>query len=161
MGTQFTRRRQPKQKTQHNTVYVGQHYAQTNTNNVDKTGVLLQTTGGKDDPNIVSNQMIVFVISCQKILLPHIVLLNVILSVSLYTQCTVYISTPLSIVFNKLTIASPYYVSSWLLNFLYYHCVCDQNILLLQHKMIQYHSQVLFHLSSIVHTLAKIINKKS
>ena len=58
MGTQFTRRRQTKQKTQHNTVYVGQHYAQTNTNNVDKTGVLLQTTGGKDDPNIVSNQMI-------------------------------------------------------------------------------------------------------
>ena len=28
-------------------------WAQTNTNNVNKTRVLLQTTGGKDEPNIV------------------------------------------------------------------------------------------------------------
>jgi hypothetical protein len=30
-----------------NTIYVGHHYTQTNTNNVNKTWVLLQTTGGK------------------------------------------------------------------------------------------------------------------
>jgi hypothetical protein len=29
------------------------HYAQTCTNNVNKTCALLQTTGGKDEPNIV------------------------------------------------------------------------------------------------------------
>ena len=32
---------------------VGYHYTQTNTNNVNKTRALLQTTGGKDEPNIV------------------------------------------------------------------------------------------------------------
>ena len=48
-GTQDTIRRQTKQK--HNTVCVEQHYAQTNTNNVNKTWDLLQTTGGKDEPN--------------------------------------------------------------------------------------------------------------
>ena len=34
---------------------VGHHYMymQTNTNNVNKTRALLQTTGGKDEPNIV------------------------------------------------------------------------------------------------------------
>ena len=47
----YTRRRKPKQKR--NTIFVGHHYAQTNTNNVNKTCALLQTTGGKDDPNIV------------------------------------------------------------------------------------------------------------
>ena len=41
---QDTRRGQTKQK--HNTICVGHHFAQTNTNNVNKT---LQTTGGKDD----------------------------------------------------------------------------------------------------------------
>ena len=30
------------------------HYALTNTNNVEKTRVLLQKTGGKDKPNIVA-----------------------------------------------------------------------------------------------------------
>jgi hypothetical protein len=30
-----------------NTIYVGHHYTQTNTNNVNKTWVLLQTTWGK------------------------------------------------------------------------------------------------------------------
>jgi hypothetical protein len=42
----FTIRRQ----TQHNTIYVGHHCAQANTNNVNKTWNLLQTTGGKDEP---------------------------------------------------------------------------------------------------------------
>jgi hypothetical protein len=46
----YTRRRQTKQK--HNTIYVGHHYTQTNTNNVNKTCLLLQTTVGKDEPNI-------------------------------------------------------------------------------------------------------------
>ena len=36
-----------------NIICVGHPYAQTNTNNVNKTGVFLQTTGGKDGPNIV------------------------------------------------------------------------------------------------------------
>ena len=41
--------RQAKQK--HNTICVGHHYAQTNTHNVNKTWALLETTGGKDEPN--------------------------------------------------------------------------------------------------------------
>ena len=40
-----SRRRQTMQK--HNTIYVGHHSMQTNSNNVDKTQALLQTTGGK------------------------------------------------------------------------------------------------------------------
>jgi hypothetical protein len=36
-----------------NTICVWHHYTQTNTNNVNKTWALLQTTGDKDDPNIV------------------------------------------------------------------------------------------------------------
>ena len=47
----YTRRWQAKQK--HNTICVGHHYTQTNTNNVNKTWGLLKTTGGKDEPNIV------------------------------------------------------------------------------------------------------------
>ena len=43
--TGYTRRRQTN-KSQHN--------MQTSTNNVNKTWALLQTTGGKDEPNIVS-----------------------------------------------------------------------------------------------------------
>jgi len=39
-----TRPRQIKQK--HNTICNGHHYMQTNTNNVNKTWALLQTTGG-------------------------------------------------------------------------------------------------------------------
>jgi hypothetical protein len=50
LGTQNTRRRQTKQK--HNTICVEHHYAQTNTNNVNKTYALIQITGGKDEPNI-------------------------------------------------------------------------------------------------------------
>jgi len=34
-------------------ICVGHHYAQTNINNVNKTYALLQTIGGKDEPNIV------------------------------------------------------------------------------------------------------------
>ena len=44
----YTRQRKTKQR--HNTiqnVYVGHHYTQRNTNNVNKTWALLQTTGGK------------------------------------------------------------------------------------------------------------------
>ena len=41
-----------KQKT-NNTIYVGHHYAQANTINVNKTWDLLHITGGKDEPNIV------------------------------------------------------------------------------------------------------------
>ena len=44
-------RRQTKQT--HNTIWVGQRHTQTNTNNVNKTCTLQQTTGGKDKPNIV------------------------------------------------------------------------------------------------------------
>ena len=43
----------------HNTIYVGHHYTQTNTSNVNKTWTLLQTTGGKDEPNIGFNAKIV------------------------------------------------------------------------------------------------------
>ena len=51
----YTRQRKTKQK--HNTISVGHHYMQTNTNNVNKTWSLLQTTtGGKDELNIVFMQ---------------------------------------------------------------------------------------------------------
>jgi hypothetical protein len=39
----------------HNAISVGHHYSQKNTNNVNKTWALLQTTGGNDEPNIVFN----------------------------------------------------------------------------------------------------------
>jgi hypothetical protein len=63
LGTQDTRRRQTKQK--HNTICVWHHYAQTNTNNVNKIWTLLQTTGGKDEPSIVFNAEIVTDITTQ------------------------------------------------------------------------------------------------
>ena len=44
-GTQY--------EEKYNTIYVGQRYAQTNTNNVNKKRALLQTTEGKDEPKIV------------------------------------------------------------------------------------------------------------
>ena len=47
----YTRRRKTKQK--HNTIPVGHHYAQANTNNVNKTWTLLQTTGDRYEPNIL------------------------------------------------------------------------------------------------------------
>ena len=43
-----TKKKNPK----HNTLCVVHHYTLTNTNNVNKKRVLLQTTGGKDKPNI-------------------------------------------------------------------------------------------------------------
>ena len=42
-----------KETTQHNVISVGHHYVQIDTNYVNKTFVILQTTGGKDEPNIV------------------------------------------------------------------------------------------------------------
>ena len=36
-------------KHKHNTMFVGQRYTQTNTNNINKTWTLLQTTGGNYD----------------------------------------------------------------------------------------------------------------
>ena len=45
--------RQLKTKQKQNTICVGHHYTQTITDNVNKTWVPLQTTGGKDEPNIV------------------------------------------------------------------------------------------------------------
>ena len=41
-------------KQKHNMGQVWLHYAQVNTNNVNKTLALLQTTGGKEGPNIDS-----------------------------------------------------------------------------------------------------------
>jgi len=40
-------------KKYHNTICIGHHYTQANTNNVNKTCALLQTTGGEGEPNIV------------------------------------------------------------------------------------------------------------
>ena len=40
-------------KTKKNkTICIGHHYTQANTNNVNKTPVLLQTTGGKHEPDV-------------------------------------------------------------------------------------------------------------
>jgi hypothetical protein len=44
---------QDEQKTKQNTICIGHHYTQTNTNNINKALAILQTTGGKDKPNIV------------------------------------------------------------------------------------------------------------
>ena len=44
---------QDKQNKQHNTICVGHHYQQANTNNVNKTWALLQATKDKYEPNIV------------------------------------------------------------------------------------------------------------
>ena len=47
----YTRQRKTKQK--HNTIYVGHYYVQTNTNNVNKTGALIQTTWCKHCFNVM------------------------------------------------------------------------------------------------------------
>jgi hypothetical protein len=52
----YPRRRKTKQK--HNTICVGHHYMQTNTNNVNKS--IKQTYGGENEPN--------FIIGCENIL---------------------------------------------------------------------------------------------
>jgi hypothetical protein len=41
-----------KTKQKHNTICVEDHCVDANTNNVNKTCTILQTTGGKDEPNI-------------------------------------------------------------------------------------------------------------
>jgi hypothetical protein len=46
--------RRGKTKQTHRTICVENHHTPTNTNNVSKTWTLIQTTGGKDEPNIVS-----------------------------------------------------------------------------------------------------------
>jgi hypothetical protein len=52
---QATQVTQDEDKPKQNTKCVG-HQMQTNTNNIKKTWALLQTTGGKDEPNIVFMQ---------------------------------------------------------------------------------------------------------
>ena len=47
-------KKKEKTKHKHNLICVGHHYVQTNINNLNKTWALLQTTGGKDEPTIVS-----------------------------------------------------------------------------------------------------------
>jgi len=59
-GTQDEERKQNnKKQPRHNIICVGHHCAQTNTNNVNTTWVLKQTTGGKDEPNIFFYEEIV------------------------------------------------------------------------------------------------------
>jgi hypothetical protein len=53
-----TRRRKAKQKR--NNICVGHQYAQRNTNNVNNTWALPQTTGDKDEHNIVFMPFCVF-----------------------------------------------------------------------------------------------------
>ena len=48
-----------KVKQKHNTICVGHHDTQTNTKQINKTCALLQTTGGKDESNIVFMRKIV------------------------------------------------------------------------------------------------------
>jgi len=52
LSTRDTRRRQTKQE--HNTLCSRHHYAQANTSNVNNKWTIIQTTGDKDEPNIVS-----------------------------------------------------------------------------------------------------------
>ena len=53
LATQSTQDEDKKKQKKHSTICVGHHYMQANTNYVDKTLALIQTTGGKDEPNIV------------------------------------------------------------------------------------------------------------
>ena len=68
-NTGYTKRRKTKQ--QHNTVCVGHHYTQTNTNNINNINKTMnkQTTRGKDEPKKVTCYLIVklfkdFIIVC-------------------------------------------------------------------------------------------------
>jgi len=54
LSTQKKQDEDKKRNKKHNTTCVGHHYSQTNTNNVNKTRALMQTIGGKDEPNIPS-----------------------------------------------------------------------------------------------------------
>jgi len=49
-NTEYTRQKK------HKTICVGHHYLQTNTINVNKIWALLQTTGGKDELNLIFMQ---------------------------------------------------------------------------------------------------------
>ena len=72
-NTGHTRRRKTEQK--HNTICVRYHYAQTNTDNVNKTRAILHWTGGKDEPNIVFYAKIVtdiYILQLHRIFSPHI-----------------------------------------------------------------------------------------
>ena len=46
---------QEKLSKKHNAMCAGHHYVQANTNNVNKTWTLLQTTGGKDEHRFMRN----------------------------------------------------------------------------------------------------------
>jgi hypothetical protein len=50
-----TKEKQNKQKNKQktNTMFVGHHYLQAKTNTFNKTCALLQTTGGKDESNVI------------------------------------------------------------------------------------------------------------
>ena len=52
LATQGTQDEEKQNKMQHNPICVGHHYTLINTNNVNKASALLQTTGGKDEPNM-------------------------------------------------------------------------------------------------------------
>jgi hypothetical protein len=52
-GNHKKKKTHKKNNPQHNTICVGHHSTQTNTNNVKKTSAVLQRTEGKDEPNIV------------------------------------------------------------------------------------------------------------
>ena len=58
-----------KNKQNQNTICVGHHYTQANTNNVKKTRTLLQTIGDKEEPNIVFYAEIV---TCNARILGHV-----------------------------------------------------------------------------------------
>ena len=64
-GTQY--------EEKHNTICVRHRYTETNTINVNKTWALLQTTGGKDEPNIVFNAEIVTDITTRNSERTHII----------------------------------------------------------------------------------------
>jgi hypothetical protein len=42
-----------KTKQKHNKIFIGHKYTQVSTNNINKTWARIQTTGGKEEPNIV------------------------------------------------------------------------------------------------------------
>lgn len=42
-----------KKKKKRNTIWLGHHYTQTIRTDVNKTGNLIQITGGKDEPDVV------------------------------------------------------------------------------------------------------------
>ena len=51
--TQDKEKNKNKNKENPNTMWVRHHYPQANTDNVNKIWAILQTIGGKDEPNIV------------------------------------------------------------------------------------------------------------